>query len=98
MKIVESDLQTHHSNMQLIFPFCLVAVSAQMVHVGTMCLKETICLDDHASDVALFIMQHPGKYEHVQTFVDYGFISTSYYKFNDSNEERPKEIVLLPFS
>ena len=83
-----------------IFPFCLVAVSAQMVHVGTKCFNAQTCLDDHASDVALFFLQYPGKYEHVQTFVDYGFISTSYYKFTDANssEERPQEISLTPFS
>lgn len=64
-------------------PFCLFAVSAQMVHVGTTCLRLVTCIDDHKADVTQYFEENPGKYEHIQTFLDYSFISTSYYKVSD---------------
>lgn len=71
-------------------PLCLFTVTAQMVHVGTSCVRLSSCLDDHEATVLQFFKEYPGKYEYIETFLDYTFITTTYYIIKDEYSGEPR--------
>ena len=74
-------------------PFCVIAVTATIVQVGTKCDHTHSCIEAHANDVIQFFKEFPGKYKHIRSFLDYTFISTSYYKISDEDQDASKELV-----
>jgi len=57
----------------------ILSASAHLVHVGTSCSPYASCMADHKTDVREFFDEYPGNYEHIQTFVETSFITTTFY-------------------